>query len=83
MLNTYPEKHSSSLSSRHRNLNRTIRKHALFYHIVYFFITTYEVANFYVPINDKTHLGKILVKLEKHSLLVSEQFEFREKLRSV
>lgn len=83
MLKTCAEHHSFSLNSIHENLNTTIRKHVLVYHIVYFLITAYEVIHLYMPINGKAHLGKFLVSLEKYHLLVSEQFEFKEKLRSV
>lgn len=45
-------------------------------------MTTYEVINFHVPLNVKTHLHKYLVNIEEYCLLDWEKFAFLEKLRS-
>lgn len=45
-----------------------IRK-ILFYYIRSFLMTTYEVINFHVPLNVKTHLHKYLVNIEEYCLL--------------
>lgn len=71
----------TALNSIHRNLNTIIKK-ILFYYIGSFLMTTHEVINFHVPLNDKTHLHKYLVNIEEYCLLDSEKFAFLEKLRS-